>query len=343
MMREAVAFLKAHDDLLLIAHISPDGDTLGSSLALYCGLKRLGKTVRVVCENPVPASYRFCPYADRVLLPEQAEPAKTVVAVDCADLLRTGACARFFETAEASLCIDHHETNRGFADVNWVSCVAATGELIYQLLVELEVPIDVEIATLLYTALAADTGNFAYSNTTADTFRIAAELRETGFDLPEINRLLFRTFSFAKLKLLGNHYAVGIVIGACNIPFAVTLMRTFFLNVPKELEEQARIDGAGNWQVMIRIILPLVSPGIITVATIVALNTWNEYLLTSTFLIGNENFTATMGMLSLVSANLTDPGTNLAGAMLLIGPILAIFLMLQKYFIEGTVNGSVKG
>jgi len=201
MMREAVAFLKAHDDLLLIAHISPDGDTLGSSLALYCGLKRLGKTVRVVCENPVPASYRFCPYADRVLLPEQAEPAKTVVAVDCADLLRTGACARFFETAEASLCIDHHETNRGFADVNWVSCVAATGELIYQLLVELEVPIDVEIATLLYTALAADTGNFAYSNTTADTFRIAAELRETGFDLPEINRLLFRTFPFAKLKL----------------------------------------------------------------------------------------------------------------------------------------------
>lgn len=149
--------------------------------------------------------------------------------------------------------------------------------------------------------------------------------------------------AFAKLNLLGNHYAVGIIIGATNIPLSVTLMRTFFLKVPKELEEQARIDGAGTWHVMRKIIIPLVSPGIITVATIVALNTWNEYLLTSTFLIGNENFTATMGMLSLVSVNLTDPGTNLAGAMLLIGPILAIFLLLQRYFIEGMVGGAVKG
>ncbi len=149
--------------------------------------------------------------------------------------------------------------------------------------------------------------------------------------------------TFAKYGLLGNHFAVGMIIGACNLPFSVTLMRTFFLGVPRELEEQARIDGAGTWQVIRRIILPIISPGIITVAIIVGLNSWNEYLLTATFLMGEKNFTATMGMLSLISVNLTDPGTNLAGAVILIGPVLAFFLTMQKYFIEGIVSGSVKG
>lgn len=149
--------------------------------------------------------------------------------------------------------------------------------------------------------------------------------------------------TFAKLGLLGNNYAVGVIIGACNLPFSVTLMRTFFLGVPRELEEQARIDGAGTGQVIRNIILPMISPGIITVAIIVGLNSWNEYLLTSTFLMGEKNFTATMGMQSLISVNLTDPGTNLAGAVILIGPALAFFLTMQKYFIEGIVSGSVKG
>ena len=201
MMHEAVRFLQQHDDLMLIAHISPDGDTLGSSLALYCALVRLGKRVQVVCADPVPAVYRVCSHAEVVRTPRQAVRAEAVVAVDCADLARTGACQPLFERAAYTLCIDHHGTNTGFAQVNWIMESGATGELIYQLLCAMDVAVDSEIASLLYVALASDTGNFAYSNTTSQSFRIAAALLETGMDLPEWNRRIFRTIPYRKALL----------------------------------------------------------------------------------------------------------------------------------------------
>ncbi len=201
MMHEAVQFLQEHDDLTLIAHISPDGDTLGSSLALYCALVRLGKRVQVVCADPVPAAYRFCPYTEAVLAPQQAVQTAAVVTVDCADLARTGACQPLFERAPHTLCIDHHGTNVGFAQVNWVEECGATGELIYLLLTAMPVAVDKRIASLLYVALAADTGNFSYSNTSPQSFRIAAALLETGMDLPEWNRRIFRTIPYRKALL----------------------------------------------------------------------------------------------------------------------------------------------
>ena len=197
----AAEFIKTHDDFLLIAHVSPDGDALGSCLALYCALLSLGKCAQVVCEEPVPHTYRFLPHADSVLLPVEAKPAKTVIAVDCADILRTGACKVLFQAAEHTLCIDHHETNPLYADENFVEIVAATGELIFRVLCALHVVVDADIATCLYTALACDTGNFAYSNTTPDTFRIMAELLESGIDLPEVNRRLFRSEPIRKARL----------------------------------------------------------------------------------------------------------------------------------------------
>lgn len=201
MIDAAVRFLLENDDLMLIAHISPDGDTLGSSLALYCALVKMGKRVQVVCEDPVPATYRFCAHADAVLLPAQAVQASAVVTVDCADKQRTGAAAMFLDRAQRTLSIDHHGTNSGFAQQNWVLPVAAAGEMIYELLLRLPVEIDCEIASLLYMALATDTGNFSYSNTSPDTFRVAAALLEKGIDLPELNRKLFRTVPLRKLLL----------------------------------------------------------------------------------------------------------------------------------------------
>lgn len=201
MIDRAVRFLQQHDDLILIAHISPDGDTLGSSLALFCGLKQLGKRVQVACADPVPPAYRFCPQAEAVQLPQALRQTDAVVTVDCADKLRTGTCAPLFERAKYTLNIDHHGTNRGFAQENWVMHAGATGELVYRILEQLSVTVDVEIASLLYVALASDTGNFAYSNTSPDTFRIAAKLLERGIDLPELNRRLFRTKPYRKLLL----------------------------------------------------------------------------------------------------------------------------------------------
>lgn len=201
MLQDAVRFLRAYDDLLLIAHVSPDGDTLGSSFALYGALLELGKHAQVVCEDPVPAIYRFLPFSDQLIPPEKAKPAEAVVCMDCADLGRAGRCESLFHAAKATLNIDHHGTNDRYAQENFVQKAGATGELVYNVITSLKVTLNKNIASCLYAAITTDTGNFAYSNTTPDTLRIAAELLDTGIDLPYLNRCLFRTVPFHKLKL----------------------------------------------------------------------------------------------------------------------------------------------
>lgn len=159
-----------------------------------------------------------------------------------------------------------------------------------------------------------------------------------------VQLFLFPLYStLAKLDLIGNIYAVCFIIAAINMPLAVMLMRTFFMKVPISIEEAARIDGANTWQLFTRIVLPMVRPGIITVAVLVVLNAWNEYLISSTFLQGEANFTVTLSYLALNGASVTfDQGMKMAGALLIILPILIFFLSLQKYFVDGLTNGSVK-
>lgn len=201
MLQDAVRFLRTHDDILLIAHVSPDGDTLGSCFALYGALIELGKHIQVVCEDPVPAIYRFLPFSDQLKPPEQALPAEAVVSVDCADLARTGRCEAIFRAANATLNIDHHGTNDRYADENYVQKAGATGELIFNVIACMKITLNKNIASCLYAAITTDTGNFSYSNTTPDTMRIAADILDTGIDLPYLNRCLFRTVPFHKLKL----------------------------------------------------------------------------------------------------------------------------------------------
>ena len=146
--------------------------------------------------------------------------------------------------------------------------------------------------------------------------------------------------AFARLDLLGNVFAVGVVIAALNMPLSVFLMRTFFLNVPKELEEAATVDGANTWQVLRHVLLPIISPGLITVSVIVGLNAWNEFLISSTFL--QDNYTATLGYLSMNGTFSTDEGVMMAGAVILVVPVLVVFVILQRYVVDGLVNGAVK-
>ncbi|MFD0714515.1 carbohydrate ABC transporter permease [Paenibacillus sp. GCM10027626] len=150
-------------------------------------------------------------------------------------------------------------------------------------------------------------------------------------------------FVMAKLGLLGNVFAVGFILSAVNMPLATFLMRTFFINIPGELEESARIDGANTMQLITKIMLPLVSPGLLTVSIIVGISAWNEFLITSTFLQGQESFTATLGFLSLNNTYNTNQGLMMAASVIMIGPLILFFLGVQKYFIDGLVSGSVKG
>lgn len=149
---------------------------------------------------------------------------------------------------------------------------------------------------------------------------------------------------YAQNKLLSNHFAASLINAACSLPLAISLMRTYFLSIPKELEEAAKIDGASIPQTLVRLVLPLVSPGIITVTIITWLNSWNEYLVTTTFLQGKKNFTALLALMSLNGAqSARDHGINMAATAILIVPVILMFIFLQNYFIDGLVSGSVKG
>jgi raffinose/stachyose/melibiose transport system permease protein len=156
---------------------------------------------------------------------------------------------------------------------------------------------------------------------------------------------LFPLYSvLARLNLIGNVYAVGLIIAAVNIPLAVMLMRTFFLNVPLEIEESARVDGANGFQILLRIMLPMVMPGLITVAVIVGLNAWNEFLLSSTFLQGAGNYTLNLNYRALGTGKMAaDQGLVMAGALIIITPVVTFFLALQRYVVDGLVSGAVKG
>lgn len=200
MLSDAVAFLTKYDSFLLMAHVAPDGDTLGSCLALQKLLQQLGKQAWVVCDDPLPHLYAFLPGADGLLAPDAAVDVQAFVAVDCADVGRTGSQWDRVGT-KPSLCIDHHITNPAFATVNHIEDCAATGELITLLYDAFGQPINPEVGACLYTAIATDTGNFAYSSVTPRTFALMGKVMESGFDLPECNRLLYRNQRLQKLRM----------------------------------------------------------------------------------------------------------------------------------------------
>ncbi len=150
-------------------------------------------------------------------------------------------------------------------------------------------------------------------------------------------------FGFAKLGIINNVFAVAVIYCALYSPFSIMLLRTYFLAVPVELEDAALIDGATPWQVFYRVYLPLVWPGILTVTLIIGLYTWNEFLIATTFLQALESRTAVVSYFMLSGQFLSDWGELMAGALLVVLPIVVLFIILQKRFIEGITSGSVKG
>jgi len=150
-------------------------------------------------------------------------------------------------------------------------------------------------------------------------------------------------FGFARFGLINNPVAVAFIYTAVYSPFAIMLLRTYFLAVPKELEEAALIDGATHWQVFRRVFLPIVSPGILTVALIIGLYSWNEFLIATTFLQGQDRLTAVVSFFLLSGQYSSDWGEIMAAALIIILPIVILFVLLQRHFIEGMAGGSVKG
>ena len=149
-------------------------------------------------------------------------------------------------------------------------------------------------------------------------------------------------FLFAKLGLVNSIPAVALIYTAMFSPFAIFLLRTYVLAIPKALEEAAQVDGAKPWQTFFYVILPMMRPGLLTVAIIVGLNAWNEFVIAVTFLQNENNVTAIVKFYNLTGQYSTDWGEMLAAAVIIVLPVVVVFVLLQRRFIEGMTAGAVK-
>ena len=196
------ALLKANH-ILFVCHVSPDGDTVGSAMALQLALQKLNKKVICACADKIPDMLLFLKGAEQIIATDDIPPADLAMAVDISDEKRMGSIMKHFEKAMVTCQIDHHCTNPLFADINAVDGEAcATGLLAYELINKLNVQIDMEIARCLYTAIATDTGNFSFSSTSAEAFSIMADLMAYPIHINAMNRILFRQRSRAQTMLL---------------------------------------------------------------------------------------------------------------------------------------------
>lgn len=196
-LKQTCRFLKERDNYLILCHATPDGDTLGSAYALALGLTSIGKKCMIKCADEIPSKYSYFTSAF-----ENTEFAfETVVAVDIADIVLLGSLAETF-VGKIDLCIDHHISNTRYADRLYLNSEAAANcECIYDIFRHFPLPLDRTSAQALYTGLSTDTGSFKYSNVTAKTHRIAADLYSYDIDAAEIGRLMFDTKSRGRLEL----------------------------------------------------------------------------------------------------------------------------------------------
>lgn len=203
-LRALTAAIRANDRFLLTTHEHPDGDALGSLLAMHLGLQALGKdsVMYLPGSSPIAGEYQWMPLPDLVRTPPADQPERVFFALDCAAASRIGD-ASALEIAPLVLNADHHHDNTRFGGINYIDAAASsTGEIVRDLFADLGVALTPEIALALFTALCTDTGRFSYSNTSPKAFTLAAELVEAGADVPYIFKKVYESVGFPKLKLL---------------------------------------------------------------------------------------------------------------------------------------------
>jgi phosphoesterase RecJ-like protein len=203
-LEEIGGILHKHQRFAVLSHVRPDGDALGSQLAMALSLLQLGKEVRVWNEDGMLEKYSFLPRAELLTKPPSApEDVDVAIALDTAIQNRLGTALAAVRSAKIWINIDHHLSNPRYGSVVYVDPAApATAEIIFRLIKSQGLPFNRDIAENLYAAISTDTGSFQYPKTSARTFEIAAELIRTGLDVGRLNQQLYENYPRRRLELL---------------------------------------------------------------------------------------------------------------------------------------------
>lgn len=234
----AVAELKAGKKFLVVSHVSPEGDAVGSLLGMALALRSLGKNATAYLEDPVPDLFRFLPGADTVVHSlDGAGPFDATFAVDCGQKERLGKGFMALKEPGRIVNIDHHATNDAFGDVNViVPGASAAGELVYDFCKAAGIHITKDIAVNLYVAIHTDTGSFRYSSSTAESFEKAGDLVRLGADPWEVSRRVYENHPAKKFKLLG---LVLNTLDVVNVGAEGSKAAVAFVNVTREMFRKA--------------------------------------------------------------------------------------------------------
>lgn len=189
-------------NIFIISHVQPDGDNVGSLLALGMAIKMINNNVFIIKTDEIPSDFLFLPKVDMIDKYDDENEIDLLITLDTSDEDRLGKNKKLISKAKTVINIDHHISNTNFGHINIVNPIAgATGELIYDLIKVMDVPINIDIATCIYTAISSDTGSFKYDNTTDKTHEIVAELLRLGIDKNEININLYQNRSIERTLL----------------------------------------------------------------------------------------------------------------------------------------------
>ena len=204
-INDIVAAIRARGRFIISSHARPDGDSLGSQLAMAFALQELGKDVTVVNADPASPAFMAFPGVPAVKIAQAVDPAwgdfDATIVMECSDYARTGVADlnRFF-----TINIDHHPGNTGYGQINWFdSSAAACAEMVFDVVQALGVQMSIEIATHIYIAILTDTGSFHFSNLSPRTFDICRQLLEAGVDPVRVARQVYDNATAGRLKLCG--------------------------------------------------------------------------------------------------------------------------------------------
>jgi phosphoesterase RecJ-like protein len=265
-----VRLFRERGSFLLACHENPEGDAIGSELALALALRKLGKRATVLNADPVPSNLRFLPGADTVVLEPDGSAHEVAVLLDCGSPDRAGRVAGELARCPFSVNIDHHRAGDPHGQLGLVDPdAAAAGVLVHRLLRAMEFPIDVDVALNLYVSILTDTGSFRYSSANPEAFRIAGEMVELGVEPWQVAEKVYETQEPHRLRLLGRVLSSLELSGDGKVAAVTTTLADLaefgatkdmlegFVNHPRAVEGAEvgvafREEAPGRWRASLR-------------------------------------------------------------------------------------------